>query len=473
MKRAHHLQLRAAAAQMHAFAAVQREIRSRDSAAGSKYLRNFNNAFRSYERVLTAAELDQRVAAASILLVGDYHALPTSQGFAANLLERLSQRMPVVLCVETVLSRDQSILDSWWRREISKDDLRRHLRFDDEWGYGWEPFYALLISAREHSEGVYGLDCPPRDDLRRIRSRDRHAVKNICEIRRQHPAAIILVLFGESHMAPQHIPAVLSRMLPRERILILLQNLESIYWQAIEERAHAVDLGGGAVCVFNSSPLEKFENYRVALETWNAAPDEPPDFAPTVYNLILSLARTLGFRLNSPPHRTHPKPLEDSLPEVITVEDSAEELFAPAKLAAELVGSGPLRSRLEQVRSDTVKRLEQNGCVYVAAANRFYVRELHMPRIAAEAARFLRHVCCGRGEGPQSDPLEHVLAHFGARLLCPGASAGSENDVNPEGEVLYRAYIEGRISETEVRDLFLARPERVNHSAPTSLKLQS
>jgi hypothetical protein len=94
---------------MHALAAVRREIRSRDSASSSKYLREFTTAFRSYDASLTSEQLDERLAAADIVFVGDYHALPASQHFAAMLLERVAAGCPVVLGVEAVLSRDQQI----------------------------------------------------------------------------------------------------------------------------------------------------------------------------------------------------------------------------------------------------------------------------------------------------------------------------------------------------------------------------
>jgi hypothetical protein len=465
MKRANNVGLRLAAAQMHAVAAVRREIRSRDSADRSKYLREFTQSFRKYDRLLSSEELDKRVGAATILLIGDYHALPASQHFAANLLERVAQRFPVVLGVEAALSLDQEVLDSWWRREIGEDELQQRLRFDREWGYDWQPFYELLIAAREHGEAVYGLDCMPRDDLRSIRSRDRHAAAKIYEMRQRHPQTKVVVLFGESHMAPQHLPAILRELLPKKRTLTILQNLDTLYWHAIGEKAAAVSIADDTVCVFNSSPLEKYESYRLSLERWNAAVDEPPDFAPAVYNLIFALARCLGFRLDSPNNGTQPKFLADSLPEVVAVDESSRDVFGPAKLAAELVGPGAVRAHLQQVRSALATRLEENGCVYIAAANRFFIREFRLNHVAAEAARFLHHACgSSTSQNCSEAKLENALAHFGSRLLCPG----TVTDVNDSlGDPLYRAYLEGRVTKASIRRMFLRRREDLDNVKAT------
>src|SRR5207248_5011736 len=137
MKRSGKSGERQSAAPVLALAAVRREIASRDTSGQRKYLREYTQSYRRYERTLTAQELEQQIEASGIILVGDYHALAASQRYAASLVEQIASKRPVVLCVEAVLSRDQAILDSWWRRELGEEELRKRLRFDREWGYEW------------------------------------------------------------------------------------------------------------------------------------------------------------------------------------------------------------------------------------------------------------------------------------------------------------------------------------------------
>ncbi len=172
------LRSRRSAAQLHALASVEREIRAVDPAAGRKYLRDFREAYRSYESVLGASDVRRQISRAGIVLVGDYHALPNSQRYLASLLRDpdLRQR-PIVLGVETIFSRDQHILDEWSSGEIDEAELRQRIRFDLDWGYDWLPFYELLSAARDGGASVYGLDCMPREDLRKIGARDRHACR--------------------------------------------------------------------------------------------------------------------------------------------------------------------------------------------------------------------------------------------------------------------------------------------------------
>ncbi len=117
-------------AQLHALAGVQREIGANDHNGRRKYLQDYTRAFRSYQSVIDWDELTAVVAAADVVLIGDYHALPSAQQFVATLLESraLAGDRPVVLGVETIFARDQHILDEWWRREISEAELRKRIR---------------------------------------------------------------------------------------------------------------------------------------------------------------------------------------------------------------------------------------------------------------------------------------------------------------------------------------------------------
>ena len=439
------LRSRRSAAQLHAIASVEREIRAIDPASRRKYLRDFREAYRSYQKVLARSDVRHEIAKAGIVLVGDYHALPNSQRYPASLLRdpELHQR-PLVLGVETIFSRDQHILDEWFRGEIDEGELRQRIRFELDWGYEWAPFYELLSAARDHGASIYGLDCMPREDLRKIGARDRHAADKIADLRRRHPDALIVVLFGESHLAPQHLPALLRRQLPAEPMLTVLQNVDALYWRAAGEASDHIeavqvrkDDRENVLCVFNATPLEKYENYRLCLARWGRNDDDhsPPDLRPTLYNLIDGMVRFLGINQYSSHNTTQPKLLVDLMPEVHTRSSDAllRRLLSRKGFTAE-----HRRSLLRQVR--------ERGSVYLTPINSVYVREFRMTSSAEDATRFLHQACRGlpnlsngkalatAPHAPGTQPLdkddafymvvlEHALAFFGSRILHPARPA--------------------------------------------------
>lgn len=430
------LRSRRSAAQLHALVGVEREIRANDHSNRRKYLREFARAFRSYESILDAEQIQAMVRGADTILIGDYHALPASQRFAAAAFEQRAQPgdRPVVLGVETIFARDQHIVEEWWRREIDEAEFRQRIRFDLDWGYDWAPFYDLLVTAREHAEAIYGLDCMPREDLRKIGARDRHAAHKIAEIRARHPNAVIFVLFGESHLARPHLPHQLHEQLPTERVLTLLQNVDALYWHAAgerQERVEAVRVSENVACVFNSTPLEKYESYRLHLSRWGRSDEEGPDLTPTIYNLIDSLLRFLDINRYSSHNGTQPKFLVDLMPEVYGRASDARLRRVLSRVAEE-----------EKRIVTMLRRVEERGSVYLPVVNAFYVREFQMMYAAEEAARFLHHACRGlplqrsRHRVAALDPtdrfhartMEHALAYFGSRVLYPARPTVSSED---------------------------------------------
>jgi hypothetical protein len=438
------LRSRRSAAQLHAIASVEREIRAIDHAGGRKYLRDFRDAYCSYQKVIAASDVRREIAQAGTVLVGDYHALPNSQRYLASLLRDYEfHQRPIVLGVETIFSRDQHILDEWFLGEIDEDELRQRIRFELDWGYDWSPFYELLSAARDHGAWIYGLDCMPREDLRKIGARDRHAADKIAELRLHHSDALILVLFGESHLAPQHLPAVLQQRLPDEPMLTLLQNVDALYWRAAGEardRVEAVAVRENILCVFNATPLEKYENYRLCLDRWGRSAQDrsAPDLGPTLYNLIDGMVRFLGINQYSSHNTTQPRLLVDLMPEVYSRSSDAllRRLLSRKGFSAE-----QRRSLLCQVR--------ERGSVYLTPINAVYVREFRMTSAAEDATRFLHQACRGlpnicngkaapntatvarlhRDDAFYVTVLEHALAFFGSRILHPARPSLRDTDV--------------------------------------------
>jgi len=443
-------------AQLHALASVEREIRSYDHAAGRKYLRDFYKAYRSYEAVLHSAQVRAAIAETEIALVADYHALPNSQRYLASLIRDPEvHRRPVVLGVETIFSRDQHIVDEWWRGEIDDAEFRQRIRFDLDWGYDWAPFYELLSAAREHAAGLYGLDCMPREDLRKIGARDRHAAAKIAELRCSHPEALVLVLFGESHLAPAHLPAQLRALLPQDRMLTVLQNVDALYWRAAGERSdrvEAVRVADDVLCVFNATPLEKYENYRLYLNRCVRDESGAPDFAPTVYNLVDGLARFLGINFYAAHNTTQPRLLVDLMPEVYSRNSDA---LLRRLLSRKGFSTAQRRSML--------RRVHDRGSAYLAPLNAFYVRKFQMISATEDAARFLHHACRGLPQRvnekvlEQREPPEHVNQKIPCRALSDRANGKVSAPRQPQ-DAFFAATLENALACFGSRILYPARP---------------
>jgi hypothetical protein len=197
----------------------------------------------------------------------------------------------------------------------------------------------------------------------------------------------------------------------------------------------AVKVREDVVCAFNSTPLEKYESYRLCLHRWSREGAGTPDFGPTVYNLIDGLARFLNINACSAHNGRQPKFLVDQLPEVYC--RSSDELVS--KLLQRRIAAEPDRKAIRA-------RLAEQGSAYLPAMNSIYVTDFQMAHVAEEAAAFLHHACRGSVSKPlngngngngQSEPegrfytrvLEHALAYLGSRVLYPARPPVREADL--------------------------------------------
>src|SRR6185312_11827477 len=420
---------RRSAAQKHALAPLRREIGAIDPLSRRKYVQEFAGAFQRYERAISRDTLLRFCAEADTLLVSDFHALDACQFFLCELLEELSaiQQRPLVLLLEAVFTRDQHILDEWQRQEISDGELRQRLHFETEWGYEWEPFLHTLKIARGLNIPIYGADCPPRGNIRRIGQRDGHAADTVARVRKEHANALVLVMFGESHLAPTHLPRELRLRFPSDCTRTVLQNIDELYFRAageLSERVAAVQVDADTAAVFNATPVEKWHSYRLCISRWRDESRRAPDFTPLIYDLIDALLAFLHIDRYAD-EDSGSRYFVDCYPEVANLCSiaRAESLLCPKTLP-------PAR------RDEVMAKLLDTGSCYIPELNLMIAHRLRMRTATSDAASFVHHACRDFEEAGSpglltedtlyASALEHALVHVGAQVLYPSETANED-----------------------------------------------
>jgi len=204
------------------------------------------------------------------------------------------------------------------------------------------------------------------------------------------------------------------------------------------DKVDAVRVNDDVVCVFNATPLEKYESYRLYLDQWSRC-DTGPDFAPTIYNLVDSLAAFLEINRYSPHNGTQPKFLVDMLPEV---HGNPSDAMLRRLLSRKRIS--------EQQLKTTLANVEERGSAYLPQLNAFCIRQFQMMHAAEDATRFLHHACRGlperlNGQSVNGEDgakfstarttdtfytrvVEDAIAYFGCRVLYPSRPAPETED---------------------------------------------
>jgi hypothetical protein len=405
-----------------------------DGSLSHPYFRSFTRQLSGFDRHASRGDLVAAAALADIVYLGDFHATPGCQRFAAELLGLMSERVPrMALGVEFVYTRQQPLLDRRQRGEISDDAFLRRLHYREEWGYPWAGYRELLDRARDLGVAVHALDVPPRRGFSGLDRRDAHAARRIVDLIGRAGDRRLLVLFGESHLARGHLPrrvkAELKQAGLEKREITIFQNPDRIYWQLVADGGAvpgAVRISPGSYAIFDTTPFEKYEAYRQLLERWrdDLPHEEEIDLTPAVHHLIGILLGWLGIRAER--YRLHHRAgwseeLLDAFPEIYSGRE-AEDLLEP------ILGE---QERSSEEIQEARRLLTERGALYESRSNTLFL-ERYLPGAAGgEAARFLRTALTGRlfvktddfskdrAESAYGAAYNEALAYVGSRLIDP------------------------------------------------------
>jgi Haem-binding uptake, Tiki superfamily, ChaN len=449
---------------------ILKDIRKLHSAFSRKYIDEFTSEFRSFQSICQPESILEEACEARLIWIGDYHALYRSQSCSAQFIRDLATRNPnLAIAVEPVFARQQKILDRWMTGNLSEQEFLNRIRYHDEWGCDWAGYKLIFETARDLRIPIYGADCHPRHDMRSIGRRDQSVARRLSRIIEKHPERTLIVIFGESHLASAHLPRRVRAILERKGIvrreMTVLQNVDSIYWQLQEqgvEDACAVRMDDRRYCVFNATPVEKYEAFRQYLH-YCAGEDPSEEWHHLTQTLVDVMLKF--FELKRDQNIINYLPVLD----VQSVTEAAEDFARFMHQACR----GELEAPLERAREDRffVQVLESAlgyFCSKLLDSSRDGIESLTV-RVLAQieySDQFARAV------GWLVDPAKRPSAqHFETIRHAVEARAGRQKAIGTLGQLLgyalgrrlYQAFLNRRISRKQLQAFLqdpLNKPQR-------------
>ena len=449
---------------------IQSDIGEIHPSPTRKYIHEFSREFESFESVCTPNEISNEIRQANLVWIGDYHALPASQNYVVALLKELANTgEKPALAVEPVFARHQKVLESWLSGNISEQDFLDRIRYYEDWGCDWAGYKSIFDTARELQIPVYAVDCHPRNDMRSISRRDQGVARQIAKLIDKDPQRKMVVLFGESHLASNHLPARVRALLEKKGIrpkeTMILQNVDALYWQ-LEESGHgearAVRVRDGCYCVFNATPIEKYESFRQYLHRC-IEEDSSGDWTLVAQTLAEVMMDFLSLK------KAEPLVSHLPIPDEFQLAQAAEEFARRIHQACR----GELERPIERAAHDEFfVRVIENGLGYFCSK----LLDSSRDGIESLAERVVSQI--GRDDQLTRaiellvDPGKRPGAqHFAALRSAIEAKAGKQKTTRMLGQLLgyalgrriYQAYLQSKISRKEIHALFydpLSTPNR-------------
>ncbi|MDP6419336.1 MAG: ChaN family lipoprotein [Candidatus Krumholzibacteria bacterium] len=369
-------------------------------------------------QVLRPRDLLERLSRANLVLLGDYHSLVQSQRSALRLLRRMVQQgLRPSLGLEMFPISLQSELDAFLSHKLDEEELL-HL-FREHWDFLWSPVRALLLYARYHRLHILALNSDPSSASSPLLERDHNAARVISKHRPGRQEGPLLVLFGDFHLASNHLPAALRESGYRGKILRIFQNPEGHYWQSLRqlgESPEILELENGDLSLQSATPIVKLQSYHywltlreLDLDTVHLTPPSEsgellPDLSQEVDHLLHMIAKLLRIPV-----------LEESQAAIFWM---GEENFAK-----EVSEQGHWT---EAETRKVASGLAFGIGTYLLEKNVGILAELSQNRMAEMASRILHARCSrihSRPRGLSDDfylrVIENALIFLGSKILNP------------------------------------------------------
>jgi hypothetical protein len=377
------------------------------------YQARYRRHTRAFRRSLSFDDVAVRTADADVVYVGDYHTLRAAQQTYQRLAESaLARGRRVILALEWIQGRYQGELDALLAGRITEKTFLARTGQGSGRGFDlWAGYAPLVAMARRYGLPVVAIDRPARGP-RSLALRDAFAARRIASACAAPDSPLVMVLMGQFHVAPCHLPARVRAALGgrRARELIVYQNCEELYWRLARRGrtdVEAVEVRQGEVCVFSASPVICQQSFLDYLEA--EAGDEPLSergLSDRFRELARLIARFVGVRIESS--------LED-----VEVASAADLDFVRRVRARGRLGPAELAA----VRRQALAR----ESYYIPRARMAYLGSLSLNHAAEEAAHFVRHCCVGdamaaprfAGDAFYARVLEEAVGFFGSRLVNP------------------------------------------------------
>lgn len=379
-----------------------------------QYQQCYLRATRHFRRAIDYSEVETRVQSADLVYVGDYHTLPRAQAAYCQLVaSALHTQRRVILALEFVESQHQKAIQRFLRGDLSEQRFLKSIGRSPRGPFDlWRGFAPIFKLAQEHRLEVIGVDHrrPGRHSLSR---RDQAAAQLLATTAAAADRPLVLVLMGQFHVAPKHLPLEVKRHLKgvARNELIIYQNAEHLYWTLAAQRrvesTRAVELSDRELCLMHTPPVVCQRSFLDYVEA--EAADEALDYTQaehTFRHLVRNLGRVLGVSV------------EKQLRELLIL--SPEDLDATTLLQQRSALSAPALARLQ-------RQLVRRQVAWIPSARVLWLSSNSLNHLAEAAAHCVRSAASTSAERSSMHRSERFWKHvyetacgfFGSRLINP------------------------------------------------------
>lgn len=266
-----------------------------------KYETSYQNELNKKWKISTKEKLIQTVRHGDVLLLGDFHAVHQSQKAHIRILRELHRPSEYVLGLECFFVEDQNLVDQFQQGELTEKDFLKKIQWSKKWGFPWSHYRKMVQWAIKNNVKIVALNIKTVNLTDRDKKVAFELNKYMNELKKK-----AVVIYGDFHLAKEHIPKQLRALNKKIKIVRIFQNPEELFFKIIKNKNHLdVDLlqDKNDFCLLSVPPWVKWQNYLLYLDEqgdkyYNKYYSEEIDFSDRVYRYLDLISTELNVPVN-------------------------------------------------------------------------------------------------------------------------------------------------------------------------------
>ena len=258
----------------------------------------------SFEKA-TKKEFVQFLKQSDIILVGDFHAHPQSSRSLLRVLRQLTN-YKVALGFECLSIDYQVEIDKYIKNEISEKEFLNSVGWKKNWGFPWEYTRPLFKWAVTQNWPILAIN---QLKIKNLKMRDHYSAELIkrsyLNFKKQDRSYKIVVQYGDFHLAQNHLPKKIKKLLPNAKIMVVFQSPDELFFKKIKSanafmKNDLFKAKNNRWAVMSLLPWVKWQDYLLWLEAGQDSKLKNLDFEPTdhISKSIDQLSHLLKWQIN-------------------------------------------------------------------------------------------------------------------------------------------------------------------------------
>ncbi|MBC7658775.1 MAG: ChaN family lipoprotein [Chitinophagaceae bacterium] len=365
----------------------------------ASYAQRFHKCLPSTYKKIASASLIECVLSSEVMLFGDFHTLPQSQGAFFDVLRQTYERSagrPITVAMEIFAANDQDHIDDFLAGRLPEEYFLKRTDYHNKWGFPWENYKPIVDYCVQNKIAIVGINCQTGES-NRLAKRDLFAADIINNLHSSNTDTLVLCLIGEYHLADQHLP----KCLDHRRIVRIVNNIDDYSLPALDrgtQNFQALELGANFFCVLNTSPWLKWQSLAMWEELHGVSEDsfyggENDAYTVQEYDFEYQLLFILK-----------------SMNEFLGLGISASDLSFDIYLKPDRPTLSYLRSKFGLSRTNYAiaeRKLHQDGFCYIPRAKAILLLDFSMHHLL-EAAGFILMDCVNKRLPKQGSFIQRV-----------------------------------------------------------------